>query len=70
MKVAENANGSQGQETPSREMVREWIRKDLFAANYAIRLMLRYPDILDKMSDEIYERLLIEEQDAKAKPVE
>lgn len=52
-------------EIPSRDVVREWVKKDLHAANYALALLLRYPDIVEKMADEIYERLLIEESDKR-----
>lgn len=66
-KVAENAKVVQDKngEPPSREVVREWVKRDLHAAHYALRLLLRYPDIVERMADEMYERLIIEEQDLK-----
>lgn len=50
---------------PSKDQVKEWLKRDIAAASYGLRVMLRYPDLLDKFSEEIYERIVAEDQDNK-----
>jgi len=49
--------------TPTKEQVKEWLKRDIAAASYGLRVMLRYPDLLDKFSEEIYDRLMSEDLD-------
>lgn len=47
---------------PTREQVREWAKRDCTAAHYFLGMLIRYPDIIEKMADEIYEKALTTEQ--------
>lgn len=47
---------------PSREAVHEWIKRDISAASYFLSMLLRYPDIMESMSGELYAAILKKEQ--------
>lgn len=40
---------------PSRDQVRQWIERDINTAIYALSAVAKFPDLLDKMADEMYE---------------
>lgn len=48
---------------PTKDQVKEWLKRDIAAASYGLRVMLRYPDLLDKFAEEIYEKMEAEEHD-------
>lgn len=50
--------------TPSKEQVKEWVRRDITASSYFLSLVLRYPDIVESIADQLYERIMSEEQGA------
>lgn len=60
----ETVPGTKSRELPSQEQVTEWIKRDINAASYFLSMMVRYPDIVDSLAREIYERILTEEQGA------
>lgn len=64
----EGSNGSESTGTipkmPTREQVREWSKRDLTACHYFLGMLIRYPDIIEKMADEIYQKALTSEQGA------
>lgn len=47
---------------PTKEQVKEWIRRDMAAASYFLSMMLRYPEILENIADQLYEKVMREEQ--------
>lgn len=49
---------------PSREAVHGWIKRDISAASYFLSMLLRYPDIMETMSGELYAAILKKEQGA------
>lgn len=49
---------------PSKEDVHKWIKRDLSAASYFLAMMLRYPDIIESLATELYERVLKDQQGA------
>lgn len=40
---------------PTREQVRQWLVSDLQSAVYALSMISKAPDLLDKMADEMWE---------------
>jgi len=50
-------------QVPTKDQVKEWLKRDIAAASYGLRVMLRYPDLLDKFSEEVYDRLIAEDLD-------
>lgn len=68
--VSENENPSQDNEKVlksalTKDIVKEWVKRDIGAAAYALRVFLRYPDLLDKFASEMYDRIMAEEVDKK-----
>lgn len=51
-------------EMPTKDQVREWIKRDISASSYFLGMLLRYPDICEKLADELYTRIVSEEQGA------
>lgn len=51
-------------EVPSKETVKEWVRRDITASSYFLSLLLRYPDIIENIAEQLYERIMSEEQGA------
>lgn len=55
----ETQNGSPAQgaqkTAPTVEMVKDWVKTDLKTAHYFLGLLLRYPEIVDRAAEEIYE---------------
>lgn len=47
-------------DVPSKDVVREWMRKDIAAASYSLSLLMRYPDIIETMADQLYDRIVTE----------
>lgn len=47
---------------PSQEQVKEWVRRDITASSYFLSLLLRYPDIVENIATQLYERIMSEEQ--------
>lgn len=46
------------------ELVREWIKKDVTAAHYFLGVLLRYPEALKILSDDLYGEIMRKEQGA------
>lgn len=42
-------------EKATREMVRDWVKRDVSAAHYFMGVLMRYPEVIDRMADEIFE---------------
>lgn len=42
---------------PTQEQVKEWVRRDITASSYFLSLLLRYPDIVENIADQLYERI-------------
>lgn len=51
-------------EMPSQENVRLWVRRDISASSYFLGMLLRYPDLVDQLADELYKRILADEKGA------
>lgn len=51
-------------EMPTKDQVREWIKRDISASSYFLAMLLRYPDIVEALADELYKRIISEEQGA------
>lgn len=51
-------------EMPTKDQVRLWVKQDINASSYFLSMLLRYPDLVDKIADEFYERIVSEEQGA------
>lgn len=50
---------------PTREMVRDWVKKDLNSAHYLLGLVLtKYPEIVVELSDIIYDNVMTKENGA------
>lgn len=56
----ENGN----EKKPTKEQVVAWVKRDAHAASYFLAMLVRYPDIVDKIADELYDRIMSEEQGA------
>lgn len=41
--------------SPSKEMVIEWVKRDITAAHYFLGVVIRYPEVMDTMGAEIYD---------------
>lgn len=48
----------------TREQVYEWTKRDISAASYFLSMLLRYPDIIQGVADQLYDRVMDEEQGA------
>lgn len=42
---------------PSQEQVKEWVRRDITASSYFLSLLLRYPDIVENIAEQLYDRI-------------
>lgn len=49
---------------PTQEQVKEWVRRDITASSYFLSLLLRYPDIIENIAEQLYERVMAEESGA------
>lgn len=50
--------------TPNKDQVREWVRRDITASSYFLSLLLRYPDIVENIADQLYDRIMSDEHGA------
>lgn len=50
--------------TPTQDQVKEWVRRDITASSYFLSLLLRYPDIVENIAEQLYERIMSEEHGA------
>lgn len=50
---------------PTKDQVKEWLKRDIAAASYGLRVMLRYPELLDKFAEEIFDKMEAEDQDSQ-----
>lgn len=57
-------NGQKSLFPPTKEQVRDWVKRDVTASSYFLSMMLRYPELLEELSDKLYEKILSEEQGA------
>lgn len=57
-------NGQKELFPPTKEQVRDWVKRDVSASSYFLSMMLRYPELLEELSDKLYEKILSEEQGA------
>lgn len=65
--VSESENGTfakNAKKEVTREQVYEWTKRDISAASYFLSMLLRYPDIIQGVADELYDRVMDEEQGA------
>lgn len=46
--------------TPSQEKVKEWVRRDITASSYFLSLLLQYPDIVENIAQQLYDRVMAE----------
>jgi len=52
-------------EAPTKEVVEEWVRKDLESAHYLLGVILhRYPEIVSTIALEVYENAMTKENGA------
>lgn len=49
---------------PSMEQIREWSKRDLEASHYFLGLILRYPEVVEKIANEIYQHAMKTENGA------
>lgn len=49
---------------PSKETVKEWVRRDVSASSYFLSMLLRYPDIIENVAEQLYDRIMSEEHGA------
>lgn len=46
-------------ETPTRDQVQKWVRKDLESAHYLFGVLLhRYPDLIESLANDIYDHAM------------
>lgn len=50
--------------TPTQDQVKEWVRRDIMASSYFLSLLLKYPDIVENIATQVYERVMSEEHGA------
>lgn len=62
-KTTEQGKESKALPTPTIEMVRTWVKRDTQAASYFLTMLLKYPDVLDRIADELFARTLQERED-------
>lgn len=51
-------------EVPTQEQVRLWVKQDLAASSYFLGMLLRYPDLVDRIADELFKRVQSDEHGA------
>lgn len=49
---------------PTIENVREWVKRDMSAAHYFLGILMRYPDILDSVAEQIIAHVKAKENGA------
>lgn len=59
-----HVGGTKKENSVTREQVYEWTKRDISAASYFLSMLLRYPDIIQGVADELYDRVMDEEQGA------
>lgn len=64
MEKVESKKDERTKVVPSKEQVKEWIRRDMAAASYFLSMMLRYPDVIENLADQLYEKVMSEEHGA------
>lgn len=52
---------------PSLQDVRKWIESDLVAAGYFLNMLRQYPEVLDKLAEELYKHSLEKEKGSAIK---
>lgn len=60
MEKSQKYDPTKGKETllpepPTREQVRDWVKRDLSACHYFLGALLRYPDVIQELADGIYD---------------
>lgn len=60
--IAENGKDQNQPKIPSKDTIRKWTENDLNSAIYFLSMVKRYPEILDKVADEIYQKAIKDEQ--------
>lgn len=50
--------------TPTKEEVHGWIKRDISASSYFLSMLLRHPDVIEKIADELFDKIMSEEQGA------
>lgn len=50
-------------ETPTREMVREWCKRDAAAAAYFLNMLMKHPDIVERLADDLFAKAVQDRQD-------
>lgn len=60
--IGENGKDQNKPKIPTKDTIRKWTENDLNSAIYFLSMVKRYPDILDKVADEIYQKAIKEEQ--------
>lgn len=56
--------GSRGSTPPTKEEVHTWIKRDITAASYFLGMLLQNPDLIKTLSDQLYDRIMSEQQGA------
>lgn len=62
------SNGSpvkDGKALPTLPTVQKWVKRDVDAAVYFLRLLQQHPDVLDKLSELLYEDAKQRKRDAE-----
>lgn len=54
-KKVESAQGSKPQVTV--EMVKEWVRRDIASGSYFLSMLMKHPDVVDKIAEELFNRV-------------
>lgn len=49
---------------PTKEEVHSWIKRDISAASYFLGMLLQNPDLIKTLSDQLYDRIMSEQQGA------
>ncbi|QCQ85061.1 hypothetical protein [Blackfly microvirus SF02] len=52
---------SEKKPSPTKEMVKEWVKRDLSSAHYFLGVLLRYPEIMDDCAEQIYDHVMLKE---------
>lgn len=58
-----SAKGAQLDEMPSKETIRQWVKRDVGAAAYFLSMILKDPETLNDLADILYERYRTDRED-------
>lgn len=57
VKIMDKLKNENGQKV-TKEMVIEWVKRDLVASHYFLGVLLRYPEVMQSCAEQIYEHAM------------